>query len=316
MRLTDTRSSFLVKAAFFILVTLSSVTFLQAQTTTFAQFVERNGTNDFVFTNNTSSASFQTIQNGSPVLFLYQNIANLPAELQGPQNARVFVTATTTTPAIQTAGDPARDVQRFSGTFTIQIIRDTPCNCGTGSQRNLLTAVITPDGTAQSSLAGDDLSDAAAYTASDARQTIVYTSDFLGFLPTSIDNLGLTFSSVTPLLSIGPGGFLNSFTAAGAGTFASSTPPVFNPPTAAGVSITGRVFNAYGNPASRALVSLTNQAGETTTVSTNNLGYYRFLDVPAGQIVTLNVTVKGATYAPRIINLNDNITDYDFYPEQ
>jgi hypothetical protein len=309
-------SSFYLKAAFFILLTLSSVTYLQAQTLTFAQFIQRNGTNDFVFTNGGTSATFQTIAGGTPVFFTYQNIAGLPAELQGPQSARLFVTATTTTPAIQAPGDPARDIQRFSGSFTIQIIRDTACFCGTGTQRNLLTAVVTPDGTTQSSIAGDDLSDAVAYTASDARQTVTYTSDFLGFLPTSVDNFGLSFSSVFPLLSIGPGGFLNSFTAAGTGTFATNSPPIYNPPTAAGVSISGRIFTAYGTSASRALVTLTDENGATTTVSTNNLGYFRFLDIPAGQTVIISVSAKSGTYSPRVINLTDNIGDLDFYPEE
>jgi hypothetical protein len=316
MKNTNGWSSFFVKAAFFILLTLSTVAFVQAQTVTFAQVLQRNGTNDFLFTNLGTSASFQTIQNGTPVIFLYQNVAGLPAQLQGPQNARLYLTATTTTPAVQAAGDPPRDIQPFSGTFTVQIIRDTPCNCGTGTQRNLLTAIVSPDGTTRSSLAGDDLSDAVAYTASDARQTVVYTSDFIGFLPTSVDNFGLSFSSVNPLLSIGPGGFLNSFSAAGTGTFASNVAPVFNPPTAAGVSIEGRVFNAYGTAASRALVTLTDESGSSTTVTTNGLGYFRFADIPAGQTVIVSVTSKGGTYEPRVISLNDNIDELNFHPVQ
>ena len=316
MKLLNRWSSFCVKAAFFIFLTISTVTFGQAQTITFAQFFERNGSQDFVFTNNTSSASFQTVAGGSPVLFVYQNIAGLPPQLQGVQEAHLFITATTTTPAFQAAGDPPRDIQRFSGTVTIQIIRDTVAGVGTGTQRNLLTVTITPDGTTQSSLAGDDLSDAVAYTASDARQTVSYSSDFLGFLPTNVDNLGISFSSVNPLLSIGAGGFLNSFTAAGAGTFASNVAPVYNPPTAAGVSINGRVLNGYGRPVSRAIVNLTDQNGETRTASTNSLGYYQFLDITAGQIVTLTVTAKGWTYEPRVINLGESLTDVDFVPLQ
>jgi len=316
MKPTNKWSSFCVKAAFFIFLTITTVTIGQAQTVTFAQFFERNGSQDFVFTNNTTSATFQTVTDGSPVYFIYQNIAGLPAVLQGPQLARIYVSASTTTPTIQVAGDPPRDIQRFSGTFTIQIIRDTPAGVGTGTQRNLLTAIVTPDGTTQSSISGDDLSDAIAYTASDARQTINYSSDFLGFLPTNIDNLGFSFSSVNPLLSIGASGFLNSFTAAGTGTFASNNAPVYNPPTAAGVSITGRVLSGYGRPVSRAILTLTDGNGESRMASTNSLGYYRFDDIEAGQIVTITVSAKGWTYDPRVINLNDNVIDLDFYPVQ
>lgn len=316
MKNTGVLSTFFVKAAFFILLTLSSVTFLQAQTVTFAQFIQRNGSNDFVFSNNGTNATFQTIAGGTPIIFTYQNITGLPLELQGPQNARLFVTASTTTPAIQAPGDPVRDIQRFSGTFTIEIIRDTLCNCGTGTQRNLLTVVVSPDGTTQSSLAGDDLSDAIAYTASDARQTVTYTSSFLGFAPTSIDNLGLSFSSVFPLVSIGPGGFLNSFTAAGTGTFATTPPPVYNPPTAAGVTIGGRVLNGYGRGVSGATVTLTDSNGEQLAVRSNTMGYFQFTDIPAGQIVTLGVSAKGWSYAPQVVNVTDNIDDFNFYPEE
>ena len=308
------RSSFCVKAAFFILLTISSVTLLQAQTVTFGQFFQRNGTNDFSFTNNGTGATFQTSVDGTPVFFIYQNVANLPLELQGPQLARVYVTSATTTPAFQAAGDPPRDIQPFSETFLIRVIRDVAAQGGTGTRRNLLTAIVTPDGTTKSSLAGDDQSDAIAYTASDTRQTVTYTSDFLGFLPNSQDNFGLSFSSVFPLVSIGPGGFLTSFTAAGTGTFATNPAPVYNPPTAAGVSIGGRVFNAYGRAVSRATVSLTSENGETTVAYTNMFGYFRFEDVPAGQTVTINVSAKGATYDPLVLNLQDNVDELNFYP--
>ena len=311
-------SSFCIRAAFFILLTISTVTILQAQTVTFAQFIERFGGQDFVALN-TGGVGFtlQTIPSGSPIIFIYQNTPGLPAVLQGPQDAHIFVSGSTTTPAFQVGGiDPPRDIQPFSGVVTIQIIRDTPAGVGTGTQRNLLTAVITPEATSRASLAGDDLSDAAAFTASEARQSVVFTSDFLGFAPTSLENLALSFSSINPNLSIGPGGFLNGFTSAGSGTFASTQTPIFNPPTAAGVSINGRVLNGYGRAISRANVTLTDQSGETRTVSTTNLGYYRFDDIPAGQIVTISVQAKGWTYEPRVINLNDNISDIDFYPIQ
>lgn len=316
MKTTKTRSSFSVKAAFFIFFTLSTVTFLQAQTVTFGQFIQRNGSQDFVLTNNTTSADFNTIPNGSPIFFTYQNVANLPAVLQGPQLAHIYITANTTTPAFQIAADPPRNVQQFNGTFTIRIIRDTVAGVGTGTQRNLLTAVITPDGTTKSSLAGDDLTDAAAYTASSARQTVIYTSDFLGFVPNSTNNLGLSFSSVFPLLSIGAGGFLNSFTAAGTGTFASNPAPVYNPPTSGGVTISGRVFSAYGTSVSRAIVTLTDSSGESITVSTNYLGYFRFTDISAGQIVTISVSAKGGNYGSQVVNVGDNIEELNFYPQQ
>ncbi|HEY0461285.1 MAG TPA: carboxypeptidase-like regulatory domain-containing protein [Pyrinomonadaceae bacterium] len=297
-------------------MTISTAGFGQAQTVTFGQFFQRNGTNDFIFTNQVTSASFQTIADGTAVLFTYQNVANLPPELQGVQLAHVMVTATTTQPAFQFANDPPRDVQQFNQTFYIRVIRDTQAQSGTGTRRNLLTAVITPDGTTKSSIAGDDLSDALGYTATDARQTVTYTSDFIGFLPTSNDNLSLSFSSAFPLLTIGAGGFFNSFTAAGTGTFATSPAPVFNPPTAGGVTISGQVLNGYGRAVSRATVTLNDSSGNRRIASTNNLGYFRFDDITAGQVVTIEVSAKGWTYEPRIVNVVDSISDVEFYPVQ
>jgi hypothetical protein len=310
----NTWSSFYVKATLFILLILSTVIFVRAQNVTFAQFIERNGSQDFVFASTPSVATFQTIADGSPIYFVYQNVPMLPADLQGPQLAHIYLSATTTSPAIQVAGDPPRDIQRFNGTVTIQIIRDTPSTGGTGSQRNLLTMVINPNGAMQSSLAGDNLGDVVTYTASEPEQIITVSSDFLGFTPGSQESVGLTFSSVNPPLTIGPGGFLNIFTAAGVGTFGTSMAPIYSPPTAAAVTINGRVFSAYGRPVSGAIVSLTDQSGATTIAGTNSLGYFRFVNIPAGQIVTVSVTAKGGTYAPRVINLTDNIDELNFYP--
>src|SRR5437868_5781438 len=118
---TNFKAAFCLKAAFFILLTLSTVTLLQAQTVTFGQFFQRNGTQDFVFTNNATSASFQTIADDSAILFVYQNVANLPAELQGPQLAHIRITGVTTTPAFQIPADPPRDVQPFNQTIYIRI---------------------------------------------------------------------------------------------------------------------------------------------------------------------------------------------------
>jgi len=315
MRFTiKTIRSYCVFTAIMIFVAISMSVIANGQTVTFGQFIQQNGTQDFVFANNSTSASLSTIPNGSPVIFTFQNIANLPPELQGPQSAHIVILSNTTTPAAQTTTNPPRDIQQFDETFVIRIIRDTAAQSGTGTRRNLLTAIITPNGAALSSLVGDDLSDAAAYTASSARQTVVYSSSFLGFPSASQNNLGLSFSSVNPLLTIGPGGFLNNFTAAGTGTFASDSAPIFNPPTAAGISIGGRVFSSSGIAVTRAIVVLTNSQGETFQTKTNNFGYYNFEGVAAGQSVSIAVSAKGASYNTQIVSLNDSRDNLDFYP--
>lgn len=63
-------------------------------------------------------------------------------------------------------------------------------------------------------------------------------------------------------------------------------------PTAASVSIGGRVTDANGNGISKARVSITNQNGETRTVLTNPFGYYRFGEIPVGETYLISVANK------------------------
>lgn len=312
-----TSPSFILKSALFILLTVQGLISVNAQTVTFGQFIQTNGTQDFIYTNNGISADFSTIANGTPVLFTYQNIANLPAELQGVQFARLFVTANTTVPAFQTASNPVRNIQQFNQTFTIRIIRDTPATPGNGggTLTNLLTAVISQPLGSSPSLSGDDLSNSAAFTASTPEQAVAYTSDFIGFLSTNSRNLGLSFSSINPLFSIGAGGFLNSFSAAGTGTFASNPVPIFNPPTAANVLVSGRVFDGSGNVVVRAKVNLTDENGLTITKVTNNFGVFTFEEVSAGQTVVVSVSVKGQNYSPQVLTLNEDAQELIFMPQ-
>ncbi|MCD9187283.1 MAG: carboxypeptidase-like regulatory domain-containing protein [Pyrinomonadaceae bacterium] len=312
-----TSPSFILKSALFILLTVQGIVSANAQTVTFGQFIQRNGTQDFIFMNNGANADFTTIANGTPVLFTYQNIANLPAELQGVQFAHLFISATTTAPAFQTAPSPVRNIQQFNQTFTIRIIRDTPATPGNGSGTltNLLTAVVTPPVGSSPSLSGDDAGNSAAFTASTPEQAVAYSSDFIGFISTNSRNLGLSFSSINPLFSIGAGSFLNSFTAAGTGTFASNPVPIFNPPTAANVVVSGQVFDGNGNAVSQAKVNLTNESGVTITRNTNSFGAFTFDEVPAGQTVVISVVVKGLNYAPQVLTLNENAEGLAFYPQ-
>ena len=321
------KSSFWGKMTFAVLMLLCAATFANAQGSgvTFAQFSQRPNQDgqtlrDFLFDNNCANGSFRTVGTGSPIRFEYQNINGLPAELSGPQDARIFITSETTTQAtINTSTDPDRVTQPISGTVTIQILRESPTSpgVGTGSRINLLTAVITPVGTSQSSLAGDDTSNSAAYTASTPDQNIVYTSDFINFSAntTASRNLALALSSVNPNFSIGPCGFLTSFAANATGTFAASAAPGFFPPTAAGATISGRVLSRKGAGVARAAVTLTDSSGQSVTTYTNSLGHYRFTDVPAGQSVTLSVRSKQNVYAVRTIDIGEDIAGFDFVPQ-
>ena len=309
------RSSFLWKVAFIVSMMLVPTALLNAQvcqTVTFAQYSQKFGGQDFVFTNSSPVSSFATVQGGSAVNFNYLNIAGLPAELMGTQDARVFFNCTTSTLGFVNVG---RTTQPFNNTCTVQIIRSFPASVGFGSRTNLLTAVIVNDPTT-SDLSGDTNSNSAGYTASTPNQTVTFTSDFVSFGASQSRNLALGFSSINPNFSINPNGFLNSFTAAGTGTFASCPAPTFMPPTAAGASIGGRVLSSNGRGLSRAVVSLTTASGETFTTITNSFGYYRFEDVLPGQTVILGVTSKRFVFEPKVLNVGEDLFETDFMPLQ
>jgi hypothetical protein len=83
-------------------------------------------------------------------------------------------------------------------------------------------------------------------------------------------------------------------------------------PTAANVSVSGRVFSALGSGISRAAVSVTDSQGNTRTTLTNPFGYYRFDDVASGQTYAFSVRAKGYTFQPQIVTVADELTDLDF----
>lgn len=84
------------------------------------------------------------------------------------------------------------------------------------------------------------------------------------------------------------------------------------PPTAASVSISGRVLTATGNGLSGAIISLIDQTGETRIVRTNAFGYYRFDEIQAGSTVVLSVVSKRYTFTPRVVNAAETISDLNF----
>lgn len=285
-----------------------------AQTSTFAQFTQRFGGQDFIFTNNGGFGSFDTIGGGTPVFFQYLNIPNLPAEISGDQEARLYFSCQTSEIAFVSVGNIT---QPFNGTCTLQIIRDMPASFGMGSRTNLLTAVIvnTCPSCTRSDLQGTLNGNSAGYSATDPNgQQVTFTSDFLVFGNTEGRNLSLSFSSVQPNLSQNANGFLNNFSAAGSGTFASCPRPT-RPPTAAAVTIGGRVLTSYGRGVAKARVSLTNSTGETFTTMTNSFGYYRFADVDSGQPVVITVSSKQYKYAPKVVNVGEDLSGLDFMPE-
>lgn len=85
-------------------------------------------------------------------------------------------------------------------------------------------------------------------------------------------------------------------------------------PTAASVTVGGRVLSDVGRGIYKARVTLTDMEGGSRTALTNPFGYYRFDGVPAGQSYVVSVRHKAYQFAnpSRIIFVADDLTDVDF----
>lgn len=82
-----------------------------------------------------------------------------------------------------------------------------------------------------------------------------------------------------------------------------------------GVAIRGRVLTANGGKGiPNAVLTLTDDSGNSKTVRTNPLGYYRFADVPAGETYIITAKNKSYTFAQQshVLNLSNNVADVNF----
>ncbi len=84
-------------------------------------------------------------------------------------------------------------------------------------------------------------------------------------------------------------------------------------PTAADVSISGRVLTADGRGIVNAIVTLRDRAGETRAVQTGSFGYYTFEGVASGQDFVISVVARRFSFEPpeRLISVADDIVGLD-----
>lgn len=87
------------------------------------------------------------------------------------------------------------------------------------------------------------------------------------------------------------------------------------PPSAASVSIGGRVLTDFGRGVAKARVSLTDSNGETRTTLTNPFGYYWFEEVAAGETYVFSVSHKRYSFAPQVLSVTEEISDLNFTAE-
>jgi CSLREA domain-containing protein len=87
-------------------------------------------------------------------------------------------------------------------------------------------------------------------------------------------------------------------------------------PTAAAVSIGGRVMLATGKGISRAIITMTAANGEIRTASTDQFGFYRFANVPAGETYIFAAAHKYYRFNPQIITVLEDASRVEFTADQ
>ena len=83
-------------------------------------------------------------------------------------------------------------------------------------------------------------------------------------------------------------------------------------PTAAGVSVSGRVTSIEGRGLRNASVTITDPHGASRSVITSARGYFQFDDVESGQTYVIAVRSRRFQFEPRLINVTDNLAGVDF----
>lgn len=86
-------------------------------------------------------------------------------------------------------------------------------------------------------------------------------------------------------------------------------------PTAAGVTIGGRVFDYNGRGIFSAQVTISDTTGIKRFAITNPFGFYRFPDMPAGQtyILSVNSKVFKFSQSTQILFVGEDLTELNFY---
>jgi Carboxypeptidase regulatory-like domain len=85
-------------------------------------------------------------------------------------------------------------------------------------------------------------------------------------------------------------------------------------PTAAQVSISGKVITSNGEGIRNVRVTLTSGNGLIRTMQTTSFGNFRFEEIAVGQTYILEVSSKKFVFAnpTRVLSVQDEITDADF----
>jgi hypothetical protein len=213
------RSTFLIAVPAAIAVALLSQAPVRAQLTTFAS-VDTIG-QVFRFANSGGTSTFGLISASIPVTFKYK-VDN------GHGGINVDIAATMTLTANVTNG-PLGYFQDMSG-VSMAITANTPVRGLTNLLSMGATGQLTSAPNSNIANFGGDTSNS---------QLVGFTSDFLDFSNTTDRSFNFALNSLTPRASLNGNGYLNTFTAAGLGNFASDPAPLSSVPEPSALGLLG-----------------------------------------------------------------------------
>ncbi|MBV9242151.1 MAG: carboxypeptidase regulatory-like domain-containing protein [Acidobacteria bacterium] len=131
-----------------------------------------------------------------------------------------------------------------------------------------------------------------------------------------------TAEATTRLVTLVDDGLTTNFTAL-ASAPAGANPTAFRSvafapltPTAAGVTVSGRVMDSLGAGVRNARVTLQDQGGNVRSAVTNAFGYYTFQDVQSGGTYIVGAAARGYAFNQRVVQTFDALTDVNFTPNQ
>ncbi len=82
--------------------------------------------------------------------------------------------------------------------------------------------------------------------------------------------------------------------------------------TSADATVSGRVITQEGSGLRGAKVTMVDSLGRAKTVTTSSLGYYQFDEIETGGTYIIAVSSKRFRFSPRVVQVNDSLTDVDF----
>ncbi len=89
-------------------------------------------------------------------------------------------------------------------------------------------------------------------------------------------------------------------------------------PSAATVSVSGRVSSTNGNGIRNVIVTLISPNGNILTTRTSTFGYFSFDEIPVGETYVISVNSKRFTFNPssQILSVNEELTNVDFVAQE